>query len=338
MLRSVIASLLALCLLPGCSDNRDHSGNGVQLTRFAQIGGPEDDYAWTPIISRRLPDGGFVAVTQSGDNLPRQYDAEGRRVREIGRRGSGPNEYQFVSFALVTGDSVILFDRRNARASVLRDGSLVRTFSFTVNVFDAVEMPDGTFLISVNRLGGGETPGVHLSREGEVLGRIGDDLGVSWLVTDSDSTFLAAHLYGSCEFTRWTLDGRLLDRRTFCQGWYEPYQEPWTPSTDRPPPPTLGGFWISGDTLWLVGNVVDLRWREGLGPAQMGEGREYNPVRDATLVFDPVLEAYDWNTGELLRHQRFPEWGRASTTEPGVIIRNGQTEDGFPLVTLYQVQ
>ena len=327
-----------LCLFLGCTEHPGTATEGIRLVRLAEIGGPEDDFAWAPIVSRRLLDGGFVAVTQSGDNLPRQYDAGGRRVREIGRRGSGPNEYQFVSYALVTGDSVILFDRRNARASVLLDGALVRTLPITMNVFDAVEMPDGTFLISISRIGGAPAPAIHLSREGEVLGQVGEDLAISWLVPETDSTFLAAHLYGSCEFTRWTLDGRPLERRTFCHGWYEPYEEPWTPSASHPPLPMLGGFWMSRDTLWLVANVADPRWREGLGPSQTVEGREYNPVRDPALVFDPLLEAYDWRTGQLLRHQRFSEWGRASTSEPRVLHRYGQTDDGFPLITLYQVQ
>lgn len=85
----------------------------------------------------RLPDGRIVVNDHSELKV---FDARGRLLRVIGRRGSGPGEFQQTrSVCLGAGDSLVALDFSLRRASVFTvDGAFVRTISV-----DATPVPLG---------------------------------------------------------------------------------------------------------------------------------------------------------------------------------------------------
>lgn len=69
---------------------------------------------------------GTIAVAGLGPAALHLFDAKGTWLRTIGREGAGPGEFQ-DAFLAVRGDTLIVQDRRNARALwFLRDGTPVR--------------------------------------------------------------------------------------------------------------------------------------------------------------------------------------------------------------------
>lgn len=65
----------------------------------------------------RLPDGG-VLVSDRGLHALRFFDAEGRFVRAVGRKGTGPGEFEYLATTWRCGDSLFVEDIGAARVSV----------------------------------------------------------------------------------------------------------------------------------------------------------------------------------------------------------------------------
>ena len=68
----------------------------------------------------RLSNGGFAVIDVSRVHY---FDARGKRVRIVGKKGQGPEEFLYLtSICRTRGDTLILYDSHNRRLSVL-DGS-----------------------------------------------------------------------------------------------------------------------------------------------------------------------------------------------------------------------
>lgn len=77
-----------------------------------------DDALYQVTAIRPLPEG-IVAVGVSGSASVLLYDANGQRVRELGRRGDGPGEFRSVqSLLLLPGDSLGVYDSQLRRLTV----------------------------------------------------------------------------------------------------------------------------------------------------------------------------------------------------------------------------
>ncbi len=72
---------------------------------------------------------GAIAVANSGTREVRLYDAEGVHLRTLGRRGSGPGEFEGMSWIGLGGrDTIVVYDVLLRRATWLSpEGGLVRT-------------------------------------------------------------------------------------------------------------------------------------------------------------------------------------------------------------------
>lgn len=122
-----------------------------------EIGDAEGDslYEFFRITGvHRTGDGGIV-VANAGTSEIRFYDAEGRFLRAVGRRGEGPGEYRSIGRLDVVRDSLFVSDYGNVRISVLTlDGAFVRSVNMlalgltiprTVGLFS-----DGSILLWVD--------------------------------------------------------------------------------------------------------------------------------------------------------------------------------------------
>jgi hypothetical protein len=64
---------------------------------------------------------GRVYVFDHHDDQIRQYDGRGRFLGNVGRRGSGPGEYQYADGLAIVGDSLLVVcDRSNLRVTLFR--------------------------------------------------------------------------------------------------------------------------------------------------------------------------------------------------------------------------
>ena len=90
----------------------------VEDVRIGELEGA-DEYMFGQISEVvALPNGNVLAFDQQAVAL-REYGADGRVVRTIGRRGAGPGEYQATNGATVLADGrIALWDPRNGRIEI----------------------------------------------------------------------------------------------------------------------------------------------------------------------------------------------------------------------------
>lgn len=81
------------------------------------------------VAAIRLEDGRVIVAEGSPPRLL-SFAASGTLLTSAGRRGSGPGEFEAISFVQVIGDSLLMYDPRLRRASVFTDSlRFVRSFS-----------------------------------------------------------------------------------------------------------------------------------------------------------------------------------------------------------------
>ncbi|MGH7469970.1 MAG: 6-bladed beta-propeller [Longimicrobiales bacterium] len=88
------------------------------------------------------------------DDIPRVFDANGKFLRAVGRKGKGPGEYIDISaLTLLPGDSVLIFDVQNQRASIVSPAfEFVRSVTLPAGrVMEAVSL-DWPHRVLVNAL------------------------------------------------------------------------------------------------------------------------------------------------------------------------------------------
>jgi hypothetical protein len=125
----------------------------------------------------RFPDGRIV-VANGGTQEVRVYDARGRFLSGAGRRGEGPGEYTQLSRVFPFGDSILAYDFRLQRLSILSgDGKYARSFNMPrlrdgYSAQPVGTLSDGTIVVQATRqfMMGDSPHGVN--RESAVLYRV----------------------------------------------------------------------------------------------------------------------------------------------------------------------
>lgn len=101
-------------------------GMSVDTNPVLRVGAEEaGPYQFSFISTARLLEGGGIAVVELSANEIRLFNAEGRHLRSVGRRGRGPGEFQVISGLFPrSGDSLVAYDQIERRATIfpLADG------------------------------------------------------------------------------------------------------------------------------------------------------------------------------------------------------------------------
>lgn len=149
-----------------------------------RIGGLNSSDASLTEVRSVVADGeGRIYVSQPQEGLVRVFDEHGAFVRTIGRRGSGPGEFQQLGSIGLVGDSLYAVDLVLQRISVFRtDGSHIRTLAVTSPPLEGFRaagpiaiLADGSIVAQptvsprMTASGGLRIPVLRLSQEGEVL-------------------------------------------------------------------------------------------------------------------------------------------------------------------------
>lgn len=134
-----------------------------------------------------LPDGGAL-IGESGEGAIYRVAPDGSVTDRWGRKGEGPGEYQVVAWISTVGDSILAYDSRLARATVLdSSGTVLETLPFPVSLLYAFSghMADGRILLTAGRGYGGASevrqewvfetqPVLSASLSGEVLDTVAE--------------------------------------------------------------------------------------------------------------------------------------------------------------------
>ena len=147
----------------------------------------------------RLSNGGLAVIDVTRVHF---FDARGTRIRIVGREGSGPQEFLYLTAICRTrGDTIVVGDNRNRRLSVIApDGPIVRTIAQGNNGGPQVEgfcFSDGA--VAVMRPIGELRAGARTQRitkvqiNGTVERVIGDFDGRLFDIVSQTSVGIAAH-------------------------------------------------------------------------------------------------------------------------------------------------
>ena len=295
----------------------------------------------------------YVTTPETRDKPPFVFDARGRFLQRLGRRGDGPGEYREPQVIIVApGDTLHILDRTTNRYTVLSpDYAVARTANLLPDMWSAVRMPDGHLIVNARvrdapRIG---LPFHVVDPQGQYLRSFGDanpiydfrNAGfpnIRWLAASDSGTFWAAPYVEWYTVERWTTSGAKMTEIIRSPEWYEPYDQFWLPRPDRAPAPTIRGIWEGdGGLLWVVLAVQDINWRDGLGPVRTVEGQTVTPVVDEQRVYDGVIEVIDPIRGELVASRRFPGTFDI-VVKPGIVVGVRRAESGWHYLEVWQVQ
>lgn len=157
------------------------------VLRLEDDGSPEREF--TRIVGAFLVGSGRIAVAENAASEVRIFERDGRWVRNVGRQGSGPGEFQFLRYAFRTGDTLFTFDPMLKRVTaVLTDGAPRVAFGQSVNArggrpFDVQgRTADGRWVAHYDEMPGWDAPaGVSRGRAGVGLVNADGEGNVRWL-------------------------------------------------------------------------------------------------------------------------------------------------------------
>ncbi|GIW50958.1 MAG: hypothetical protein KatS3mg081_0313 [Gemmatimonadales bacterium] len=104
----------------------------LELGAEFSIGREEPGYDLTMVGDVVTVPGGMILVAQPREGLVRVFGSTGSLIGSVGRRGSGPGEFQRVSGLTVRGDTLMVSDGSLSRVSVfLPRWTLIQTISIS---------------------------------------------------------------------------------------------------------------------------------------------------------------------------------------------------------------
>lgn len=280
----------------------------------------------------------------------RVFDASGRFLMEVGRRGEGPGEFQSRPGPTFTdpAGNVHIVDPLNARESVYSPaGELLEEFRLGLGVRTAAALLTPGERVVAGLLAQPGRVGLPL----HVL--IGDSIGPSFGVrtgeemlrpidlrrlvhVDGQGRIFSASIY-SYDVNMWTSEGAharrfigpVLNAERVEAG-------PWT--MEAGPPSKLVGLQLGPDGhLWVMRQIPSPTWRSNVEPAVSSTGILGVKLKnDFEGVFDTRIDIVDVASGRLVRTGTFP-LALSGFVGPGLIWQTRLTEMGAPYVTIWRV-
>ncbi len=238
----------------------------------------DGDFSAPPTWLQRDPQG-FYYLIDPGDRLLKVFDANGRFVRQIGKRGGGPGEYETLRNVLIAGDgSIHVLDIALGRRSVFaRDGAFLGSTSIRVQGgqgMPAALLPNNELIVNARFLPN-DGQGYVLQRidqKGVTTQRF-DAVDTEWRKTWLQHRLLAVRADGGLVVARpftFRIDlynAALSKMQSIVRvaAWVpsgEPAEQPSGGVYDEPATPQLWSVWEApSDLLWLLMYVPSRRWQ-----------------------------------------------------------------------------
>ena len=267
------------------------------------------------------------------------FDSEGGFLNRIGRRGSGPGEFQDVGSIVVTEDGVFsVLDRGRGviltfdwTGELLRE---VRTVNWLPTGIETLPL-EGSLVLHAADVRTPDRVGypIHLvdlesgtiresfgSRTGEYP--LGSSLGDRLIARGPGRSVWTAARYTSYEIELWESNTLVRALRRDVE-WFPPDQQ--SHGWGQRPSPMLAGMAADDSLLWVLAFTADERWAEA------------GATRDWSRFIDTRIEVIDWRRGRVLASRHFDE-PYDNWVEPGLIGRLAVTPTGSVRYQTYRVQ
>jgi hypothetical protein len=146
-------------------------GEGWQLSQSLVIGevDGDEDYLLNRVSGAiRMPDGRIVIANSRAAEL-RVYDASGKHLRRVGRKGAGPGEFERIEYLLrLAGDTVVVWDAagpvnffddklRYIRREPVNHRRLLDLLGWDKATESQTPLPDGSLVIHLLKRGSSQS-------------------------------------------------------------------------------------------------------------------------------------------------------------------------------------
>ena len=324
------------------------------LTRVVTLQSRSDGqgYAGKPNSIARLADGSFLVADRYDQDRIKHYGADGVFLKDIGRRGKGPGEYEIVQFvSLMPGDSIEVYDLKQNRVTILSDQyKVARVQAQPSPAWEMVRFDDGGRIV-VAGLYQPERVGLPLhfiDRTGEIKKSFGAnppladlrniDLNYRQLARASDSSVWSANVT-DYRIEEWTKQGarlRVLKRNA---QWFPAHKQYGFVDTKTPPGPGIMALYVdSSGLVWTLIQVPDSRWKEGIGPVKDPYGRVVQRVANSTAYFDTMVEVIDPKSGRVVGSARMDKAAIRFSSDGKIITYDDSSPSGEPLVEMWEAR
>lgn len=296
---------------------------------------------------------GRFYVTSAYDPTIAVFDARGRFLHRIGRKGQGPGEFtRRPTMLFGPGDTLYALEGSTRRMTVFSPQyELVRTGTLGLSYSTAVRLPNGRFLLSgVSRSAEAIGYPLHLlDQNGAYIRSFGSATGAQDLFASTSGTVRRfAAPVGETVWTvradelvleRWSADGKKLAHTT--------RQAPWFPNSHLPPnanpgthpdPPVVRS--LSEDKaglLWILTRVQDREWRPRTLPAHRDGTGPYVPDSLRHKLNDSVLEVIDPARGAVLATRTFDSLFMGFIA-PNLLVSFDEDADGNPRYVVWRAR
>ena len=294
----------------------------IELTPRFSLGEPQGGFKDLPLQVMIWTEGRRLVRFQGAN--PKVFAADGRFVRDLGRRGEGPGEFMEVAhLSRLPGDSLLVIDSELQRASVLGpDMRFVRSVSipFYASAAAALEWPR---IVAVN--GMSYTPDnagwpLHMLDftasparnqlsfgDNEAQLRAGESFKLVRKFFGASSTSFWAYHITSYQLTRYSRDGKIEITVHRKPPWFASVS-PWSlGSPSVAPPPVVQAAAVKGETLWVAVSVPRSNWRQAWRPERVAGKRELTMADAPELseLYRTRIEVIDTQSGTLLAQRDF---------------------------------
>lgn len=301
-----VLALAAACDPESCS---------IELQRVVEISDSADPglLGSTTLFSLyRDGSGRFVVPAVSGDMFV-VFDSTGTLLATVGRRGSGPAEFQRVGNTVGgPGDTLYVYDMRLGRISAF-SSDLDYSRTITLPFQPEYVLEDGSFVVS-QQIPTRDQIGypVHIfSQDGALRRSFGAEppeyrrdlrLFMTRVVAPASDGNIWTAPPGRYRIEKWAPDGTRIDSVAAQPSWFQ--DTPIHTDPHERPGTVIEGLWEDeGGLLWVLTRVADLDWPP---KNRVPENVEVPWTMEASNDRnDWILEAIDPSSGRLLAQRRF---------------------------------
>lgn len=329
---------------PGCQSC------GIAVTKLFTAGGLDDPSSMSRPNTAALNSRGelLVAYPDSRGQFF-VYGPDGSFRKAIGRRGTGPGEFNLIRHIRVArGDTVHVADLDLRRSILAPDFRFLRSTRYVLNSDDFEPLARDTILVAgnVNTRAAIGLP-LHLFFDPQDMLSFGadrpnqqDDLSAALrrviALHPGGSTFWAASMtsYTIQQFDR---SGKLLRTLYREADWFEPYSAPFRVSTRQPPQPRISDIRVDSEGLvWVLIHVADPEWKKAVRLGPRNGGQQFYGLTSDEEYWDTVIEVIDPDAARTVASIRLPDYMK-------LFIGNGETfsyredSDGTPWLDVWRV-
>jgi hypothetical protein len=354
-LRSLVAAevhcvVLAAAIAACSSDSRAPKAEPceacrIELTRVVTLGADSSGFILREPIAMARDWRGRYYLTFSGMLMVPVYDSTGKPLFRIGRKGSGPGEYQSPIQIRVRPDRrFLVFDAGGIGKVNVLDSSYRFIRSYTQAVAPVVVLRD-------NRTSGNMGPLTVFDTMGRIVKTFGAPTEPQidaefWRHNRKQALGAGSTIWSLRDDTyhieRWSLDGQKLTDIVRTTDWYPPVVARGSiVRGEQPTPQPRDLYEDARGFLWVVITVASKDWHDHIGPPTervglaTGVKRTTFPDRDDARMHDSMIEVIDPKTHRLVASTRVPGLMLFSLGD-GFFASYREADDGTPLVDIWR--